>query len=230
LTYPFSAGLVLQTNAAIQWARRRAPFGQLCVIPNAVTRFDEIEQAVKKEELVLGVGRLSHEKRFDRLIRSFAAIALDYPLARLRIVGDGPLRKQLRSLADSTGFGPRIELPGAVLNISAEFNRAKLFALTSDFEGFPNALLEAMSLGLPVISLDCPSGPAEIVTSGINGILVPRDNENDLVLALRRILDDPKLAMRLGVKAKEVTQTYASESILGKWETFLWSVVSGRRE
>lgn len=220
LVYPLSHGIVLQTAGATAWARRRVPFGSLGIIPNPVRHLVR-PAGIEPAPVILGAGRLVPQKRFDRLIDVFAAIAGDFPEYRLRIVGDGPLRDQLRQRAEATGVGRRIEFPGAVRDIESEYARARLFVLTSDFEGFPNVLAEAMSLGLPVVAIDCPTGPAEMIRSGINGILVPRGDEPGLVSAVRSLLQDERLAARLGREAREVASRYAPEAVLDQWEAYI---------
>lgn len=222
--YPLAQGIVLQTAAASGWARRRVPFGRLGIIPNPV-RVLSRPPGIEPGAVLLGVGRLFAQKRFDRLISVFAAVAADFPQLRLRIVGDGPLRDDLRLLADKSGFGERIELPGAIKDIEAEFARARLFALTSDFEGFPNVLAEAMSLGLPVVSVDCPTGPAEMITSGVNGVLVALGDENGLIAAVRSVLADEDMAARLGRAAKEITKRFSSDAVMDAWEAYLSAVL-----
>ncbi|RKT47456.1 glycosyltransferase family 4 protein [Thiocapsa rosea] len=223
LAYPLAAGIVLQADTARTWAARRVRGGVVGVIPNPVRPLLRPPHVVGGP-ILLGVGRLCPQKRFDRLIRAFASVAPDFPDLNLRIIGDGPLRNELRDLADASGFGARIALPGATLDIEAEYARARLFVLTSDFEGFPNVLVEAMSLGLPVIALDCPTGPAEIIRDGVDGILVPKGDEMALTRTLRMVLSDDQLAARLGRKAVEIQLRFAPEGVLDQWESFLWNL------
>lgn len=227
VVYPLSHGIVLQTAGATNWARQRVPFGPLGIIPNPVQSMIRLPE-IEPEPVMLGVGRLYPQKRFDRLIDAFAAIAAEYPQLRLRIVGDGPLREDLRKRADQTGFGPRIELPGATQDIASEYARAKVFVLSSDFEGFPNVLAEAMSLGLPVVAVDCPTGPAEMIESGKNGILVQAGDNIGLIAAIRSVLQNEELAARLGREARNVEARYAPETVLDQWEAFI-SLVSRPR-
>lgn len=220
LVYPLSHGIVLQTAGATNWARQRVPFGPLGIIPNPVKPMVR-PAAVEPEPVILGVGRLYPQKRFDRLIDAFAAVAAEFPQLRLRIVGDGPLRSELRERADRTGFGSRIELPGSRQDIATEYARAKVFVLSSDFEGFPNVLAEAMSMGLPAIAVDCPTGPAEMIESGKDGILVSPGDKDGLVAAIRSVIQDEKLADRLGREARNVVTRYAPETVLDQWEAFI---------
>lgn len=231
LVYPLSHGIVLQTGGARVWARRHVPFGHLGIIPNPVRHLVR-PAGIEPAPVILGAGRLFPQKRFDRLIDVFAAIAPDFPQLRLRIVGDGPLRDQLQQRAEATGFGSRIEFPGAIQDIESEYARAKLFVLSSDFEGFPNVLAEAMSFGLPVVAVDCPTGPAEMIRSGINGILVPRGDEQGLIAAVRSMLHDEKLAARLGQEARDVVNRYAPQAVLDQWEAYISVVLrlAGTRE
>lgn len=122
--------------------------------------------------VVLGVGRLTAQKDFDVLIRAFASVRNMRP-ARLMILGEGELRPELEALVRQLGIGADVALPGFQANPLAYMRRAALFVLSSRFEGLPTVLVEAMACGTPVVSTDCPSGPAEILEGGKWGRLVP---------------------------------------------------------
>jgi len=111
-----------------------------------------------------------------------------------------------------------IEYPGRVLE------RAGLFALSSSSEGFPNALLEAMSCGCAVVSFDCPSGPADLVQQGINGVLVPPNDEDALAAAIRSLIDDPARRAALGAAARDVNRRYSLAAVMHQWNTLLESL------
>jgi len=137
---------------------------------------------------VLGVGKLKPQKGFDVLLRAFARVRAARP-ARLVILGEGPQRRALEQLARELGLSADdVALPGFVANPYAWMARSAVFALSSRWEGLPNALIEALACGCAVVSSDCPSGPAEILENGRLGPLVPVDDAAALAAAIERAL------------------------------------------
>lgn len=139
---------------------------------------------------ILGVGRLSEQKNFPLLIRAFARLR-QVRDARLLILGQGPDRDMLRALADDLGLGEDVALPGFVPNPYDYLASADLFVLSSDWEGLPTVLIEALALGTPVVSTDCPSGPQEILQDGAYGRLVPMNDEQALAESMLASLETP---------------------------------------
>ena len=141
--------------------------------------------------VVLAIGRLHKQKDFFTLLAAFA-ILLQWRVARLIVLGTGPLLPQLRSRADELGIGERVEFSGFVENPYAFLARADLFVLSSRHEGLANVLIEAMACGCPVVSTDCPFGPDEILEGGRWGELVPVGDPDALASAMSRALDEPR--------------------------------------
>ena len=142
--------------------------------------------------VVLGIGRLAPEKDFAALIRAFARLGASMPHLRLVILGEGPERPRLEALARDLNVADRVAMPGRVANVFAYLARAAAFALTSRFEGFGNVLVEALACGTPVVSTDCPTGPAEILEGGRFGRLVPVGDADALTRALAAALTGPR--------------------------------------
>ena len=140
--------------------------------------------------IILGAGRLTRQKDFATLMRAFARLHVKIP-CRLVILGEGRDRFKLESLAVSLGIARDVALPGFVENPYAFMKRASLFVLSSAWEGSPNVLIEAMSLGIPVVATDCPSGPREILANGRYGKLVPVGNAEKLAAAMQATLKSP---------------------------------------
>lgn len=148
--------------------------------------------------IVLGVGRLSTEKGFSTLIQAFAKVRSQRP-CRLVILGEGELRAELETLIAEHGLSSDVLLPGFVVNPFAWMRRASLFVLPSIYEGLPNALIQAMACGTPVVSADCPSGPMEILEGGKWGRLVPVGDVDAMADAIAATLSDvqhPDVARR----------------------------------
>jgi len=137
--------------------------------------------------VVVGVGRLSREKNFANLLRAFARLRVSTG-ARLIVLGEGPERPALERLAAELGVADAVSLPGFQDNPHAFLARADLFVLSSDHEGLPTALIEALAAGTPVVSTDCPVGPREILAGGARGALVPPGDSGALADAMREAL------------------------------------------
>ncbi len=135
-------------------------------------------------KVVLAVGRLAPEKDFETLIRAFSLAAKHRSSLRLIILGEGPERTKLERLSHELGIGRKLDMPGFVTNPYAYMSRANLFVLSSTYEGMPVALVEALCLGTPVVSTDCPSGPAEILAGGTYGRLCPVGDSEAIAAAI----------------------------------------------
>ena len=170
------------------------------IVPNPVVQSDVDERAAEsvdhswfqdtKIPVIVSAGRLSEAKNFPLLLQAFARLRAR-TRARLVIFGDGPMRPQLRQLADELGIASEMDMPGFVDNLYAYFARSSLFVLSSRLEGLSNVLIEAMAVGTPVVSTDCPSGPAEVLEHGRLGTLIPLDDVDALAEAMQSSLAAP---------------------------------------
>lgn len=193
--------------------------------PIADAFFREDVSGEKRREIV-ACGRLTKQKRFDLLIKAFAAVAPEHPEFVLNIYGEGEQRAELQNLID-THHIERVFLKGRSETISDDIKDACVYVLCSDFEGMPNALMEAMALGLPVISTDCKGGGARaLLEDGVSGLLIPTGDEEALASAMRAVITDPALAERLGKNAKEKALSFRKEIVVGEWEAYLEAVIN----
>ena len=158
---------------------------------------------------IVAAGRLTAQKGFDLLLQAFRLLADRNKAARLLILGEGELRRDLEALVVELGLRDLVELPGFARNPWAYMARAAAYVMSSRFEGMPLALVEALACGAPVVSTDCPSGPAEILEHGRLGILVPPSDAEALAAGLERTLDDPPPPVDLGYLAAR----YAPERV-----------------
>lgn len=228
-TYPLADALMVQTHeVATKYASTSWPLPRVRVIPNPVPKqMLDIKQHVSADEKkrLLSVGRLAEQKQFDMLIKVFASLAQQNPGWSLRIVGEGALRLVLQQQITALGLEGRIELPGQSVNIGAELAQADAFVLTSAYEGFPNALLEAMAVGLPCVTFDCPSGPREISMAGQVAVLVPLNNEGVLEHELGRLMMDADWRRLLGERARiSVNERFSLARVLEQWDALFEEV------
>ena len=182
---------------------RSVPLEKISVIYNPI-RFDRILERAREPAghkwldkptatVLVSIGRLDEQKDFTSLIRAFQIVRGEMD-AKLVIVGEGPLRRQLTDLADSLGLSDDIDFPGFVSNPYAYLSRADAFILSSLWEGLPNALLEALAVGTPIVATDCETGPREILRGGQDGILVPKGDPVALAEGIRMSLMTSKRA------------------------------------
>jgi len=225
ITYPLADALVVQTAAVRNWGNRVAlDRSRVHVIPNPVRsmRVYARKRTGDACRTVVGVGRLIPAKGFDVLLRAYAKIAPAFPEMKLVIAGEGPERERLEALAHALGVAGQLTLAGWLEEPGELLAAADIFVLSSRYEGFPNALLEAMACGVPVIATAC-TGASEIVTHEVDGLLVSLDAPDELARALQRLAADPALRERLASRAHAVSERYKVETIIQSWDAIIAS-------
>jgi GalNAc-alpha-(1->4)-GalNAc-alpha-(1->3)-diNAcBac-PP-undecaprenol alpha-1,4-N-acetyl-D-galactosaminyltransferase len=223
LVYPLAHRVVVQTKEA---TRAFTYHSRVSVIPNPVSipQIGEVSPDKRlKRPCVLGLGRLVPEKRFDLLIDAFAAATETHPGWSLVLVGVGPARADLESRIKERGIIGSVRLLGCVQRSEDLLSQADLFVLCSDYEGFPNALCEAMACGVAVIATDCPNGPREIIRDGVDGVLVPPSDAAALSAAMARLMSDAGERARMGARGREVCARFAADQVISRWEELLVS-------
>jgi glycosyltransferase involved in cell wall biosynthesis len=165
--------------------------------------------------LLLAAGRLAAAKDFSTLVRAFAHVRSERP-AHLVILGEGGRRRRIEELSRELGVADAVQLPGFVNNPFAWMSRATVFVLSSAWEGSPGVLVEAMACGCPVVSTDCPSGPAEILAGGRYGRLVPVGDDEALAGAIIEALDAPADRDALRARARDFDADRAVDRYLGE--------------
>lgn len=224
--FPRAAGVILQTE------RSRAFFGKgvgarAVVLPNSLNpAFIRPRYEGERDREIVSVGRMDKNKNHEMQLRAFAALPSDCSDYTLTIYGDGELRSSIEGLAEELGIADRVRLPGVVPDIAARIGRASLFLLTSYSEGVSNALIEALALGLPVIATDVPSGGTqELMTDGVNGLIIPAGDQTALEEAMKKLLGDPAYADRLGREAAKIQERLAPERVNALWKAFFEEII-----
>lgn len=225
--YPHADRVAMLTEEGAAWLHEAIPAAKAIVVPNPVTfPLPAGDSAVlpdrilhPDDQLVLMVGRLAPQKNLQLAIASFAHVAAARPDARMVILGDGPERANLEGRIADLGMTDRIVLPGRSNNLAPWFRRAQLLLLTSKFEGLPNVLPEAMTHGCPVVSVDCPTGPRDIVTDGEDGILLPRECGPEVIAAaVTQLLQDAPFRASLAARSLAIRDRFSLDRTLARWE------------
>ncbi len=229
IAYRLANGLVVQTKDIREycrgWSRRT------WVIPNPVFPLTATGSAPSlPRPAVVAVGRLYTQKAYGLLLGSFTQAAAKHPEWTLCIAGRGEQREALERQIQDLGMSGRIRLLGQVEDIGGLLAQADAYALSSEYEGFPNALSEAMAAGVACVATDCPSGPALLIHHGENGLLVPNRDGQALAAALEQLMSDADLRQRLGARAVEVSSRFSLRTIMNLWDECLGEVLGpGKR-
>ena len=226
LLYRRASAIVVQTEAAARYFKERGLTG-VRVIPNAArTPPRDINSPISPlpRPCILSLSRLVAQKRVDRIINAFSAAVPRFNTWHLIIAGDGALKSALEQQARDCGFATRIHFIGTVTDPLALLAQSDIFVLASDYEGFPGALLEAMSMGVSSVAMRCPYGPEEIIRDGVDGRLVPLGNEQALVDVLAGLMADPQLREKLGSAARGVVSRFGEREIVDQWISLIDSL------
>ncbi|MFI1413204.1 glycosyltransferase family 4 protein [Streptomyces sp. NPDC020707] len=217
-----------EADAEVYRQRMTLPGVRIAAVPNIVPAPEGITRD-KTTKVVAAAGRLVAGKRFDLLIEAFSAVASKEPDWRLRIYGGGAQRDHLQDLVDGLGLSGHVRLMGPRTPIEAEFAKAAMVVSASDAESFGMTLVEAMRCGVPVISTDCPLGPAEIITEGVDGRLVPVGDSRALAEAMLDLITDEPLRAAMGEAALASSHRYDAEPIVARYEELFAELTSTRR-
>ena len=215
--YPKARGVIAQTQKAKDIYQTQFKHTNISVIGNPIRSFKNYTEKFEKENIVLTIGRLIKTKNHDELIKLF--VRINKPGWKLVIVGDDAQKQnimsKLKKLIKDLNAEDKVILTGNQSNVESYFLKSKIFAFTSSSEGFPNVIGEAQSAGLPVIAFDCTAGPAEMITDGDNGFLVPLFEYDMFQSKLKILMEDTSLREQFGSKAMESVKRY-TVNIIGE--------------
>jgi len=199
----------------------------ILAVPNAAPEMGGV-RAELNSKVVIAAGRLSSQKGFYYLVKSFAKVAAKHPDWQLHIFGHGAAEDGLRRLMKRLDVDDNVLLRGFTSELPTELGKASIYALSSRFEGFPMVLLEAMKVGLPAVSFDCPTGPRDLIDDGHNGFIVPLGDVDALARGIIELIEDPPRRVAMGAAAFATTEHYTSDAIAQRWEN-VFSDVARRR-
>lgn len=223
--YPFAFRVAVQTEGAAKYFYNKCKH-IITIIPNFIVKPSTCKNITNKDTInVITIGRLSAEKGHKYLIKAFAILVNDYSNLNLIIYGEGDERRYLENMISELNLQNKVKLPGVIKDTEAVLITADLFVFPSLYEGFPNALCEAMAVGLPVIASDC-SGNKDIIQDGMNGKLFPVGDVEALANIMRSLINDAKERERLSVNARKITETFSEEKIYNIWTDLIYSVSS----
>ncbi|MGA8262209.1 MAG: glycosyltransferase family 4 protein [Arenicellales bacterium] len=228
LTYPLADTVVALSTKGGEFYRRFLRAGRVRVVPNPVSEpaiAPDFER-LARNTTIIAMGRLVHLKRFDLLIDAFAALSQRFPQWDLLILGEGPLRGELQARVARHALEERIHLPGVTADPEACLRRASIFVCSSDIEGFPMALCEAMACGLAVITTRYHDDVGEIVKDGVNGCLVRKGSAKDLETALDLLMSRRGMRTVFGRQAANVAGKYGEQSVMAQWDEVIRGLVS----
>lgn len=221
--YSLSDGVVFQTNDAKEWFPRMVQRKSV-VIPNPVKDvFYSTPYAPRLNEII-SIGRLTEQKNFQLLIEAFDLVVGTVPNARLSIYGEGHLEKPLQRLIDGKGLSNHIKLKGRTYDVPKVLSEASVFVMSSDVEGMPNALMEAMTIGVPSVSTDCPCGGPRFLLSEERGLLSPVGDAAELAKKILILLEDEQLREAYSLRSKTYMMQFRQEIITAKWVDFISSL------
>ena len=195
----------------------------ISVIPNFIER-SNIGFANLDSKSMIAVGRMSYQKGYERLIAAWAIVAKSHPDWYLNIFGSGELKEYLEMKISEEKLADTIKIHSPSPNIMSEYINNSALVMSSRYEGLPMVLLEAMSVGLPLISFDCQCGPRDVIIPDYNGILVEEGNITDLANGIIKIIEDPSLRKKMGQKSLTKSSGFEKDIIMKQWDKLFHSL------
>lgn len=197
----------------------------MVVIPNART-FTPTNTSLLQNKIVLAVGRLTYQKGFERLIEAWSLLNDKFPDWKLVIVGDGEKKEELEQLVVDSCLQDSVFLKAPVKDMEQLYREASVIAMTSRYEGLPMILLEAQAYGIPIVSFKCQCGPADIITDGQDGFLVPEGDIPMMAEKLSMLMSDNQLRAKMGKAAVLSSKRFCEEIVMNQWETLFRALLN----
>lgn len=230
LLFPRADGCVFQTQGAREFFAPRLQDCSRIILNPIHDKYIGVPMPKVRSKTVVQSGRLVDFKNQPMLIRAFVGVHAKHPDYDLKIYGgdsfDGT-KEILEGLIEEYHAQDYIHLMGASDSLETELTDAALFAFTSDWEGLPNALMEAMALGLPIVATDCPcGGPRTIMTDGVDGLLIPIKDQQALEDGINRLIENPELASQLGMRARDIAKRANAQAVYEQWRDYIEEIIA----
>ena len=229
ILYPLADGFVFQTEEAKKYFSKKIQKKSI-IIPNPLKEEYVTREKYfgKREKTIVTVGRLEEQKNHELLINAFKELEKEINGYKLIIYGDGSLRTKLEKQIEELQLNEKVILYGEIEDIPNKIEKASVFVLPSKFEGMPNALMEAMALGIPCIATDCPCGGVrDLIVHRENGFLISNNNLDELKKAIRYVINNPKEASKYGNNAIKICLKYNPKKINNLWKQFIQKIKKG---
>lgn len=197
------------------------------VIPNAAMHVSDAYSDVMNKR-VIAVGRLDYQKGFDRLVQAWQLVRHTGKFTdwKLDIFGQGEWQEMLQQMIDKAGLQDSLQIHQPTKQIGEEYVKSDLLVMSSNYEGFPMVMIEAMACGLPVVSFDYKCGPKDIIQPGINGLLVPNGDIQALAYAMMVMMSDEAYRKMLSLNARKVVDTYSEQAVMSQWILLFTSITA----
>lgn len=197
------------------------------VIPNAAMHVSDAYSDVMNKR-VIAVGRLDYQKGFDRLVQAWQLVRHTGKFTdwKLDIFGQGEWREMLQQMIDKAELQDSVRLNRPTKQIGEEYVKSDMLVMSSNYEGFPMVMIEAMACGLPVVSFDYKCGPKDIIQPGINGLLVPNGDIQALADAMMKVMEDEAYRKMLSLNARTVVDTYSEQAVMSQWIRLFTSITA----
>lgn len=224
--YRLCNGYIFQTKKSALFFNSKLRKNDI-IIPNAIfnEKIYQMTPPAEREKIICAVGRLTEQKRFDLLIEAFNSIKDKIPGYKMIIFGEGELRESLEAQINKFNLSDRIFLPGTNQDAIKFVNRSSVFVLSSDMEGMPNALMEALAMGVPCVSTRCDMGPEELIENEKSGILVPVGSADEIAGAILKIINDSEFADKISKNARDLINTHSIDVISNRWLDYIKSLI-----
>lgn len=190
---------------------------RVAIIPNPITVYPEKVNVCKRNNRIIAVGRLHHQKGFDILVDAFSSIQEKCPQWQLCIYGDGEELNTLKQRIQNKSMQEYISISPPTQDIYSEYQKSDFLVMSSRYEGFGLVLVEAMACGIPCVSFDCPYGPSDIIEDGYNGLLAENGNVSDLAEKMLWMCTNTRKRQVMGDAARKSVYRYRKEQIMQKW-------------
>lgn len=233
LLYPLAEGAVFQTEEQKEFFPKYIQERAEIILNPVHSKYIHADLPQKREKLVVQSGRLVGFKNQEMLLRAFIRVHERYPDYKLKLYGrdahDGT-KEKLEVLISQNNASEYISLMGASDELEKVIPQAEIYAFSSYYEGLPNALIEAMALGMPIVATDCPcGGPRTLITHEHDGLLIPVNDENAMVENICRLIEDKDLAKKLGNNARTITERVNEEAIISTWKQYIDKVIANKK-